>query len=115
VLNDPVNLIDPDGLHGWGFFRGRFRIPPRLRYNPKPKPRTSPKREPKWEPTDPPTDEQLGLPRDDLYWNQEPEPPTPKPYNPNNPPKPMAPIMPWEDFGNPEEPYDRLWNRGGCT
>ena len=103
VSNNPMNWVDPMGLHGWGLFRGRFRIPPRSRYTPKPKPKESPKPNPKYEPTEPPCPEDLGVPPDDMWWQQDPASPKPKPYNPNNPPKTKTPAHPYQDFGNPDE------------
>jgi RHS repeat-associated protein len=97
VENNPVNTTDPKGLHGPILFgrtpyfyriailRKFFRIPLRGGI-----PNESPV-EPTFRPTRPPTPQDLGVPPDDLWWQQDPFPPRPKPFNPNRPVTPITP------------------------
>jgi RHS repeat-associated protein len=102
VHDNPVNDTDPEGLHGpillgktpYYFYRIRImrkfsRVPP-PRGLPKETPanprRVQPKRTPDFH-------RDLGGPRDDLWWQQDPYPPLPKPYNPNRPIIPIAPNL----------------------
>jgi hypothetical protein len=95
VLNDPVNLVDPKGLHFLLVGRMPFFFRPRVlrtglkNYRPRTYPKNT-KPDPKYRPSRPPSPEELGAPPDDLFWQQDPSRgllrPKPK-YNPNNPPK----------------------------
>ena len=105
VLNDPISLMDPEGLCpfclvGRGPFVFRYpawRSGPRYRFNQTKNPRNKQKidRSCKRPPVDEdigrirpaPTDEEIGLPPDDLWWNQDR---SIIPRNPNSPiyPKP---------------------------
>lgn len=113
VLNNPVNYVDPFGLDI--FIVGRipwFTRFPSWRYvAPKNVPKTT-ACDPKFTPTKAPTPEQLGVPPDDSWWQQDPalqDPLKPKtPYNPNNPPK-SVPVNTPTNNG----PYDPIINPGG--
>jgi RHS repeat-associated protein len=107
VENNPVNAIDPLGLHGLFLFGKNpwyINIPRMLRGIPRHsrhgKTRGKPKEtpcEPKYEPRRAPTPEEQGVPPKDAYWQQDPmqqAPLKPKPkYNPNNPPKKIRIII----------------------
>jgi len=101
VDNNPINSTDPEGLHGPVLF-GRtpwfFRIPILRKFSRVPPPRGLPKETPvsprRVQPErSPDFHRDLGGPRDDLWWQQDPYPPLPKPYNPNKPIIPIAPNL----------------------
>ncbi|RLA94897.1 MAG: hypothetical protein DRG83_19210, partial [Deltaproteobacteria bacterium] len=89
VLNNPVINIDLKALEV--FILGRtpyfYRIPilrKLVRVVPKSVPQET-SIDSRFVPRPAPIGRQLGLPREDLWWQQDPFPPEPRPYNPNNP------------------------------
>jgi len=123
VLNNPINDIDPLGLHGIMLFgRGPWyvNIPRTLRQIPRnirQKALRNTECKPKYEQTRPPTPEEMGVPPQDQWWQQDPmkqDPFKPKPnYNPQKPPKVGAPGTTDPYGSDPNAPYDPIFNPGG--
>jgi hypothetical protein len=117
--SNPINFIDPEGLHGIILFgRTPFFFRPRiLRYLPRflrpRKPFRNTPCEPKYEPRQAPTSEEIGIPPENAWQKHDPMeqyPSKQKPtYNPKNPPKTGVPIT----SGDPQKPYDPIYNPGG--
>jgi RHS repeat-associated protein len=95
VLNDPINSIDPLGLHRWGIFSGGFHLPPEFRNPIKPGLNT------KHEPTDPLTAENPGKLPDGINLQQFPAPCEPQRYNPSNPLNRIYPFLQLDGSGPP--------------
>ncbi len=114
--NNPINHIDPKGLSSFILFgRGPyFNLPRVLRNFPRNfRPKKPPKEsacEPKYEPRRAPTAEELELPPDDFFWQQDPGrgflKPKPPRYNPNNPPRTKVPPIENEDAAPRRGPFD---------
>jgi RHS repeat-associated protein len=87
VLNDPVNSVDPRGLHRWGVFSGGFHLPREFLHN------TKSGLNKKYEPANPLTGANPGNLLENSYLPQDPAHREPKNYNPSNPPNRISPFL----------------------